>query len=445
VLFRSDRRAWEIVQEEANKSEGISSDDLTRIDLYIATGRRLAQRLAAHYHPLSNDPFEHVAVVEMLVSLELAADDLCHLCRQVPGGDLITPAHWKRAVQAAEYINWASDLYTYLLPIFQPLTGLVRLGTQRFMVKPAWRTMQNNVLRWFYEAFLNRLGTHLIELYSGRLVIGVDQYRKLARRNPRVTVDGELDRPELVIAVAGARDSGKTRVIAALEQARAGDMAVLKARLEGLGLDAALSEKLRRARLVEVRGYTWHTGGENARDRSTRRAAVEAAAAADLVILVIDSRREDHTPDIRFAQAWDRWYLEHTVLEMPPAMAVVSGVDRPALGGVWQPPHDWSRGQSEREAAVRARLEALRNALPPTVNEVVAVGLGTEAPYGTDELVLPALAALLHRAERVSLIRFLHRTSTRSKARRLIGQVGRLWANLKPGRAAGRQGAGPEQ
>ena len=41
------------------------------------------------------------------------------------------------------------------------------------MARPAWRNMQQNLLRWFYRAYVNRLGTHLIELYSGRLSIGV--------------------------------------------------------------------------------------------------------------------------------------------------------------------------------------------------------------------------------------------------------------------------------
>ena len=157
-------------------------ETLSGFDIYIETGRKLARRLAEHYHPLSNDPIEHVPVVELLTALELAAEDLNHLCRQIPGGDLVTAAHWKRAVQAAGYIQKANDIYGYLLPIFNPVTGLARLGTQQWMVKPAWKNMQQNVLRWFYRAYVNRLGTHLIELYSGRLAIGAEQYRKLTRK-----------------------------------------------------------------------------------------------------------------------------------------------------------------------------------------------------------------------------------------------------------------------
>ena len=38
---------------------------------------------------------------KLLTALELAAEDLTRLCRQVPGGDLVTPADWKKAVVAA--------------------------------------------------------------------------------------------------------------------------------------------------------------------------------------------------------------------------------------------------------------------------------------------------------------------------------------------------------
>ena len=76
----------------------------------------------------------------------------------------------------------ANDLYAYVSPFLNPITGLTRLGTREWIVKPAWKSMQQNVLRWFFEAYVNRLGMHLIELLSGRLAIGAHQYRRLTRR-----------------------------------------------------------------------------------------------------------------------------------------------------------------------------------------------------------------------------------------------------------------------
>src|SRR5262249_632153 len=146
------------------------------------------------YHPMATDPIERVPVVEFLTALELAADDLTGLCRQVPGGDMLTAGHWKQAVQVAGYLQKANDIYSYLLPIFSPVTGLVRLGTQKVMVTPAWKNMQQNLLRWFFRAYVNRLGMHLIELYSGRLAIGADQYRRLTRKAAKAAtaIDQEM-------------------------------------------------------------------------------------------------------------------------------------------------------------------------------------------------------------------------------------------------------------
>jgi hypothetical protein len=208
-----DSQAWALVETEAERGDSLEMAQLYQFNTYIETGQKLANRLAAHYNPLSSAPLERVAVVELLTALELAAEDLTQLCRQVPGGDLVTPADWKKAVVAANYIQKASDLYTYLLPLFNPVTGIPRLASQHLMVKPAWKNMQQNLLRWFYRAFVNRLGTHLIELYSGRLVIGADQYRKLTRKGGGIGPGGEASAFELTIAVAGARDSGKTKLI----------------------------------------------------------------------------------------------------------------------------------------------------------------------------------------------------------------------------------------
>ena len=177
-----DRDAWKLVEEEADQGETLTFDVLLGADVYIDTGRRLMNRLASHYHPLASHPFDDVPLVELLTAFELAAEDLSGLSRQIPGGDLIAPAHWRRAVQVAGYITKANDIYAFVSPFLNPITGLTRLGTREWIVKPAWKSMQQNVLRWFYQAYVNRLGMHLIELLSGRLAIGALQYRRLTRR-----------------------------------------------------------------------------------------------------------------------------------------------------------------------------------------------------------------------------------------------------------------------
>ncbi len=431
-----DRQAWQLVESEAELGDSLDMAKLSQIETYMATGQRLAARLAAHYNPLSADPIERVAVVELLTALELATQDLIGLCRQIPGGDLVTPADWKRAVVAANYIQKASDLYSYLLPIFNPVTGIPRLASQHWMVKPAWKNMQQNLLRWFFRAFVNRLGTHLIELYSGRLVIGAEQYRKLTRKAGRSGPEVDSTAFDLTIAVAGARDAGKSKLVEAIESARAGDLTAIEGKLKTLGGDEAGMERLKTARIVEIDYYTAVEGGkESARNRSTRKQAVAQAAESDLLILVVDARSESREADLAFLRDWAKWYSDHPGLQVPPALAVMTHVDAPALDGDWKPPYDWAQGRGPREAAVRARAQALRAALPPTIAEVIPASPGGRPPFGVVETVLPTLTAFCHRAERNALIRHLRDASARSRAGRLVRQVGQqgksLWKSFR--------------
>jgi hypothetical protein len=444
-----DREAWKLVQDEADQGEQLRYEALLEPDTYINTGRQLFQRLATHYHPLATNPLDDVPLVELLAALELAADDLARLCRQIPGGDMITLAHWRTAVQVAGYISKANDLYSYLLPFLSPVGGLARWGSREWIVKPAWKSMQQNMLRWFYQAYVNRLGAHVVELLSGRLAIGADQYRRLTRRTRVLSLPDPEEVPALTICAAGAAESRKSQLIARLREACSGDLTLLKARLSNLAVDPELLERLRDARWVEAPDYTSWTETEGRRDRARRQVAVEVAVQADLLLLVIDGRQGSDKADAAFAQAWDRWFVEHPRSEVPATIVVVTGVEGPEFGNGWHPPYDWLAGQGARETAVRRRFEGLRTSLPPSFADFVAVSLSEQNPFGVVEHVLPALAARLHRAERTALIRRLHEVGGRSKVGRLARQLGQqgkaLWGSIRARRRGASSSSPPAQ
>ncbi|HEX3447530.1 MAG TPA: GTPase, partial [Isosphaeraceae bacterium] len=418
----------------ADQGETLTFDVLLGADVYIDTGRRLMKRLAEHYHPLASHPFDDVPLVELLTAFELAAEDLTGLCRQIPGGDLIALSHWRRAVQVAGYITKANDVYAFVSPFLNPITGLTRLGTREWIVKPAWKSMQQNVLRWFYQAYVNRLGMHLIELLSGRLAIGARQYRRLTRR-PVAGIGADEELPPLTIAVAGARGAGQSRLTALLKEASTGDPHLIKARVESLGLAPSLIDRLRDARWIETPGYPRSDVAETRRDRYQRQSSVAAASESDLLILVVDGCIQDHAPDIAFAHAWDKWFREHPHRELPPTLVVVTGVDRPEFGAGWSAAPAGSTQEAVRESLVRAQFDALRAVLPPTFQDFAAVGLGGETPFGLIEHIVPTLAPLLLRAEHTALLRRLQELSGKSKVGRLVRQLGEhgrsIWGGLK--------------
>lgn len=426
-----DRKAWEIVEVEASRGDDFPLEQLSNPDTYLDTGKRLAQCLAAHYQPDAQDPVEHVAIVDLMTALELAADDLGGLCRQIPGGDLITPSHWKRAVQMSGYLSRANDIYGYVMPLVQPWTGLVRLGTQQLMVKPAWKNMQQNLMRWFWRAYVNRLGTHLIELYSGRLTIGAEQYRRLTKR--RGVQDSAAVEPldHLTVALVGSTPADRERVRAAIDQGRAGSLAFLKNKTMAAGLDESIVDRLKTLEWVEVPAYPATVSKDSRREKKARGAAVEAAVEADVLILVIDGATEGHEGDVAFAREWENWFSTHPTFEHTPVLVVMTGADTADWGGPWSPPYDWNHPRRPREQAVQARAESIRGLLPAAFPAPIPVGIAAEPPFGLGELVLPALAISVHRAERPALIRRLNKLAHRSKARRLAEQIGaqgrRIW------------------
>ncbi len=412
----ADRAAWEVVQEESTRAEGVPLDKLTEADLYIETGRRLVDRLARHYHPLVENPLDNVPVMELITAFELASEDLADLCRQVPGGDLVTPGHWKTAVQAAGYIQKANNIYSYILPLINPATGIPRLASQHLMVRPAWKSMQENLLRWFYQAYVNRLGMHLIELFSGRLVIGAAKYRKLTRKMAPAEIEPAETTP-LRFVVAGARDSGHEALVAAINEAKDGEHPIERARLEVEGLDEEVLERVLGADWVAAPGYTAKPDRESARDRATRHAAVSEATECDLVVLLIDDRHGTLKADSAFAADWDRWYVEHPTIERPPCLVAMI-------------------------TAERTRLDAARAVLPPTITQLIAIDPAASSPLDLARKLLPEEAAQLPRAERVSILRHLQRLSARSKATRLVRQIGTqgkwFWDQLRKRKADGR-------
>ena len=349
TFTRRDRTAWDMVQEQAAQADDRPVEDLTRLDTYLEAGRSLAWRLGAHYRPASGDPFEDLPVLEMVTAIELAVQDLNRLTREIPGADLVTAGHWKQAVKVAGYVQRANDLYSLLLPVFQPLTGLARLGTQTLVSRPAWREMQGNLIHWFFRAYVNRLGMHLIELYSGRLVIGPDQYRAW-----RKTIEGShqgdaAGRDPIRVVVVGEPESGKATLCSEFER-------VLDQPRGPLGeLDPDVREGLRRAQVVEL-GNTGDSRGWLRLGRQRQgvgQVDLDGLRDADLIILTQRATSESQALQVRLGESLAGLGNEPD-REKPPILLVLTCADELNGDLPWSPPYAWSSGTRRREVEGRA-------------------------------------------------------------------------------------------
>ncbi len=197
---------------------------------------------------------------------------------------MITIGHYQSAVKAADLIQRASDVYMYLLPIAQPITGLARLGAREWVSKPAWKNAGKNLLEWFFLAFINRLGAHLIELYSGRLAIGAETYRKLREARPggvaEASAGGGLAEPARGVFIA-AKGPGVRRRIEALRETALSNLNAVRdaAAIRGVRLDPR--------GLVESSILSWSGPVDPAGQRGAEEIE-KAISTADLVVAWID-------------------------------------------------------------------------------------------------------------------------------------------------------------
>ncbi len=159
------------------------------------------------------------------------------------------------------------------------------------------------------------------------------------------------------------------------------------------------------------------------------------AAEADVLLLVVDLMASSRDADVAFLKDWNKWYADHPGLQVPPTLGLATHIDSPLLAADWKPPYDWSHGQGPREAAVKLKLDVLKDILSASITEIVAVAPGATPPFGITETLLPTLTRLCHKAERNALIRHLWNAKARSRAGRLVRQVGEqgksLWKSLR--------------
>src|SRR5262249_55586782 len=152
----------------AQDATKLNAETLSNPNFYWQTAQDLSLELARFYHPKAKDPLGALTMPEILTVVELAAHDLAEMVdRYVPGGHLLTIDAWKRAKQAADWYQSASALSWLVYGLFAPVEAAARFMASQVGVVGPWQKFQQNILIWFYSAFLHRLGNYLIELNSG--------------------------------------------------------------------------------------------------------------------------------------------------------------------------------------------------------------------------------------------------------------------------------------
>jgi predicted GTPase len=447
-----DARAWELVQARARAAVELPADQLTEPRFYLDTGQQMAQELAAYYHPGASDPVGNLTVPEILAVVELASHDLGELVdHYLPGGHLLTVNDWRRAQKAVGWYDTGSKVYWAVAALFAPVETGLRFAASKLGVSEPLQALQNNLLVWFYTAFIHRMGTYLIELHSGRLRIGATRYRSLleaARRGVSRAGTDEKQAEEaveevrsLTVTLMGQVKAGKSSLVNALlgEQRARTDVlpatrGVDRYELRSPGVPTRLT-------LLDTVGYG-HAGPRADQTAIT----AEAAQQSDLLLLVLHARNPARQADLEALEQLVGWFASHPDLKRPPIVAVLTHIDLLSPAMEWSPPYRFPVSESgpapsAKERNIQDAVATAREQLSGMLADVVPVCAAEGKVFGVEEWLLPAIVRRLDEVHAVALLRCLKAEADMGKVRKFFRQLLAAGKSLARAAFSGRKGS----
>jgi predicted GTPase len=430
-----DRLAWQKVLDRVKGVEKIDDANFSDPRFYFDTAQEMAGKIVRVYRPDAADPVAIVTIPEILSVVELASHDLNELAQTyVPGSHLMTVDHWRTARKAVDWYRTATNAYWFASAVFDPIKTATRYVAAKWGMGKPFEMFQQNVILWFYSAYVKQLGFYLIELYSGRLRVGVERYRELMKEHapdstlasspadetPTIAPSPELPKPRGVsISLVGQVKAGKSSLINALLGERRAATDVLPLTSEVTKYDLVAPGVPTHFVLLDTAGYG-RAGAVNDNLEET----AEAVQGSDLVLWVTHARNPARKADADFFVRLRKWFTERPHLRFPPVIVVLTHVDLLTPAMEWSPPYDWARGNRPKERSMADAVAAAGDSFPDVAGLVpVCAAAGKE--WGVQEGLLPEIVALLGEAKAVSLLRCLHAEADEGKVKKVFAQ---LWA-----------------
>jgi predicted GTPase len=429
-----DKQAWKLVEARAAAAKDIDTAKFVEPNFYLSVAQEMGMELAGFYHPKAKDPVGNLTIPEILAVVELASHDLAEMVdKYLPGGQLLTINDWRLAGKTPQWYQAASNIYWVVSALISPVNTGIRYAATQLGLSTPWQMLQDNLLLWFYTAFLHRLGTYLIELNSGRLSVGASRYRKLveaaggggALPNGRTGGDAADQVRQVTVTLVGQVKAGKSSLVNALLGEQRARTDVLPATDEITRYEFQPPDVPTKLVLQDTVGY----GNEGPRaDQvwATRR----AAQGSDLLLLVVHARNPARQADADMFKALRGWFAFKPDLKMPPVVVVATHADLLSPAMEWAPPYDWLRGRRPKEESIRQAVAAIERQLADLKPVVIPVCTAPGRVYGVEEFLLPAVMPLLDEAHGVAFLRCLRAEKDAGKVRKVFNQM------LEAGKAA---------
>ena len=398
-LAPRDETAWKIVQEYIERIN-CGELTLTSMDQFWSLGQEILTRIAEFYHPNDKDPLLAVQVPLLFRAIEETARDLATVTADVPFAHRVTIGDAVRGYRLQQKVKPAYDVYRILYPVLNWKNALFQWFVNDRLFDLTKMTLSQWILKWYVD----RVGYHAIELYSGKLLVTRRFEGQLPLSAENATVLNAKQNPSepLRLLVLGQVKAGKSSLVNALfgELRAATDVVPTTAQVAPYVLDRAdLGGKVI---ISDMGGYEDATVPKERLEE-----ALAEAQRSDIVLLVISAVNAARDADQRLLRQIDQHFAARPELRPPLVIVVLSHIDLLRPVREWDPPYNVVLPDAAKAHTIRAAMNAVAGDLAIDSELVVPVCLLPERVYNVDEALVPLLVEVLPDAKRTLLLRSL--------------------------------------
>lgn len=396
-----DEPAWELVQEYLARIDR-QAIVLTSKEQLLALGQEILERVATCYHPHAAEPFLAVQIPQLFRAIEETARDLANLTRDVPLAHKITIGDAVRGYELQQRLKPAYHAYQVLYPLLNWQNALFRMLVTDRLFDVAKQTLAQWLLKWYVD----RVGYHAIELYSGRLPltrrVDSEAYFAPASLSEAAEHLPPVSAGPVRILILGQVKAGKSSLANALfdEPRAVTDVLPATAQLTSYILERA---ELGTTLIVsDMGGYEDPSAPQERLEE-----AFTEALQADLIVLVVAAVNVAREPDRQLLAQLHAHFAQHPELRSPPVVVALTHIDLLRPPREWSPPYNVETPDSPKAHTIRGAMNAVATEIGLSIENIVPVCLLPARVYNVEEALMPLLLALVPEAKRTLLIRSL--------------------------------------
>jgi predicted GTPase len=420
-----DSAAAEIVLRYQQHVDSLSPNQLTDAQFYVHQFQKLSHELATYYHPDAADPFSSLTVPELAAAIRLVADDLEQIVlNSLPGSRLLTVNQWRSFGKTPKWANqirnsiWAGSI------LINPL-NIARYGLSRRTIDKVSSGIQSELLATIYLRFIRQVGFYLIEMNSGRLRGGADEYRSAFEAAGKAMDDPKTSQSHTItIGFIGQTSAGKSSLIDGITKSprtESNPQQHTKSILRHAHtINPTPTSPAINIVLMDCPGY--NPSGTSNRQMNQIQTVI---AESDIILLALDAATDERSADVETLQKITGRFEKIPHLKCPPIIAVLTHIDLLPPADVWSPPCDLETPKSPKEKFIAAAIEhndhRFGNAIAGTV--AVCCDEKEDRQWGIEEQLLPMLIAKLEEGKSAAMLNAFESTIDRGWGKQVWAQI----------------------